>query len=643
MPWRSKPDDPLEDHNRLSPSPHPSSPSTNSPYRGYSRRTPETPDSLNASLCHRQDQDGSSGTESSSPLGWPRPATSQAPHDRSATAHLSSASSDRHLRQTPSAFVKQGSIELEPQHRSTVRAGPVRSTGRGTPKGPLPIQDQISLLKSVLRHDPFNCPIRRTTQVWECIGREQGIRARTCARRYDNIIQASISGQERTSGTDEQIATKKSILEQLFQMMNQPQALLRMQKKKRYRSEDADRRLLLEIIRLNPFGQKVGQVAKAWEDVRDALNMKVHSRQCIRRVNRMIKPYLVRDRMYNGDIPEAMREENDDLIKQVIDLMNVAGQEVSLDEEEEDDEGAEAGTVLRGDDSGTGVSDSEEQDDENYDGANNQLSCSPNQRNDVASHSSTCLSGQIYQSSSPWRPSIGLSKSLVPGVSMQQRSPTLNDRRDSQPWSPRHALDSHPYARTRNPSPTTRVPQHPLTSPARRSHSDSDNLGKKPIPLANGESHLRTVGTSDQPRWQDVENEQQSPDELVRQIYHELRSLQGSLGRLSQQQQQERDLRRSMSSSIFQLRSQLEQQQHHIWDLQYQLKRLPLPPSSVDCVRQEPGHQIEARRPLEKDRDGFYKREPAMPVFVSRVSSTFRHRERIDTPSPEETREESWR
>ncbi|KAF9542715.1 hypothetical protein EC957_001696 [Mortierella hygrophila] len=211
-------------------------------------------------------------------------------------------------------------------------------SARGTPKGPLPMDVQISLLSSVLRHDPFNCPIRRTTQVWECISREQGVRARTCARRYDNIIQASIAGRERPVGTEEQIAIKKKLLDQLFVMMNQPQALVRMQKKKRYRSEEADRQLLLETIRLNPFAQKMGQVAKAWEDVRDSLKMQVHARQCIRRVNRMIKPYQLRERMYHGSIPDDMKEENDELIKQVIQMMQASGQGGSLEDGEDDDD-----------------------------------------------------------------------------------------------------------------------------------------------------------------------------------------------------------------------------------------------------------------------------------------------------------------
>ncbi|KAG0317496.1 hypothetical protein BGZ99_006281 [Dissophora globulifera] len=227
-------------------------------------------------------------------------------------------------------------------------------SARGTPKGPLPIDVQISLLSSVLKHDPFNCAIRKTTKAWELISREQGIRARTCSRRFDNIIQASIAGRDRPVGTEEQQVTKKRLLEQLFEMMNQPQALKRMQKKRRYRSEDTDRRLLQETIRLNPFAQKVGQVAKAWEDVRDALNMKVHARQCIRRVNRMVKPYQLRERMYKGNIPDEMKEANDDLVKQVIQLMRLAGQGGSLDD----------ACNSNDEDSNSCISDSDEQDQE---------------------------------------------------------------------------------------------------------------------------------------------------------------------------------------------------------------------------------------------------------------------------------------
>ncbi|GJJ76725.1 hypothetical protein EMPS_09084 [Entomortierella parvispora] len=243
---------------------------------------------------------------------------------------------------------------------SSSSAPPFRiQSARGTPKGPLPIDVQISLLTSVLNHDPFNCAIRKTTQAWESISREQGIRARTCSRRFDNIIQASIGGRDRPVGTEQQQAAKKRLLEKLFEMMNQPQALKRMQKKRRYRSEDTDKQLLVETIRLNPFAQKVGQVAKAWEDVRDALKMKVHARQCIRRVNRMVKPYQLRERMYKGDIPEEMREANDDLVKHVIQLMRNAGQGPgALDE----------GCNSNDEDSASGMSDSEDQEDGEGDG-----------------------------------------------------------------------------------------------------------------------------------------------------------------------------------------------------------------------------------------------------------------------------------
>lgn len=152
---------------------------------------------------------------------------------------------------------------------------------------------------------------------------------------------------------------KKKLLDQLFVMMNQPQALVRMQKKKRYRSEEADRQLLLETIRLNPFAQKMGQVAKAWEDVRDALKMQVHARQCIRRVNRMIKPYQLRERMYHGNIPDEMKEENDELIKQVIQMMQASGQGGSLEEGDGEDDDEDIGHSNDDDDS---ASDSDDQD-----------------------------------------------------------------------------------------------------------------------------------------------------------------------------------------------------------------------------------------------------------------------------------------
>ncbi|KAG0275773.1 hypothetical protein BGZ95_008390 [Linnemannia exigua] len=257
-----------------------------------------------------------------------------------------------HQQQHPSQQQQQLPGSSIVKKESNPPTGPFRiQSARGTPKGPLPIDVQISLLTSVLQHDPFNCAIRKTTQAWESISREQGIRARTCSRRFDNIIQASIAGRDRPIGTEEQQATKKRLLEQLFEMMNQPQALKRMQKKRRYRSEDTDRQLLQETIRLNPFAQKVGQVAKAWEDVRDALKMKVHARQCIRRVNRMVKPYQLRERMYKGNIPEEMREANDDLVKQIINLMRQAGQGGTLDD----------GCNSNDEDSASFMSDSEDQ------------------------------------------------------------------------------------------------------------------------------------------------------------------------------------------------------------------------------------------------------------------------------------------
>ncbi|KAF9578256.1 hypothetical protein BGW38_006045, partial [Lunasporangiospora selenospora] len=281
------------------------------------------------------------------------PSTAATPNAPSAHSEHLPALAPRPPRTDESVFVKKESGSATPFRIQSAR---------GTPKGPLPIEVQVSLLTSVLQHDPFNCAIRKTTQAWELISREQGIRARTCSRRFDNIIQASISGRDRPVGTEEQQATKKRLLEQLFEMMNQPQALKRMQKKRRYRSEDTDRKLLMETIRLNPFAQKVGQVAKAWEDVRDALGMKVHARQCIRRVNRMVKPYLLRERMYRGNIPPEMREANDDLVRQVIQLMRSSGQTSLLDDVRNSND----------EDSGSGMSDSEDQEDADMDSPDKQ-------------------------------------------------------------------------------------------------------------------------------------------------------------------------------------------------------------------------------------------------------------------------------
>ncbi|KAG0052169.1 hypothetical protein BGZ83_002942 [Gryganskiella cystojenkinii] len=330
-------------HQRQSPLPPPSAPQQQQQSHASTHR-PHSQDSLPALAS--------------------RPLQQQLQHypteDEPGSRQSSSSSHPQHLyqnQQQPQPQSSSSSSQVtSPIKKEAVTPFPIQSA-RGTPKGPLPIDVQISLLSSVLNHDPFNCAIRKTTQAWESISREQGIRARTCSRRFDNIIQASIGGRDRPIGTEAQQATKKRLLEQLFEMMNQPQALKRMQKKRRYRSEDTDKQLLVETIRLNPFAQKVGQVAKAWEDVRDALKMKVHARQCIRRVNRMVKPYQLRERMYKGDIPEDMREANDDLVKQVIQLMRNAGQGPgALDEGE--------GCNSNDEDSASLMSDSEDQDDD---------------------------------------------------------------------------------------------------------------------------------------------------------------------------------------------------------------------------------------------------------------------------------------
>ncbi|KAF9938368.1 hypothetical protein BGZ65_012987, partial [Modicella reniformis] len=328
-------------------------------------------------------------------------------------------------------------------------------SARGTPKGPLPIHVQISLLSSVLKHDPFNCAIRKTTQAWEMISREQGIRARTCSRRFDNIIQASIAGRDRPVGTDEQQATKKKLLDQLFEMMNQPQALKRMQKKRRYRSEDTDKRLLQETIRLNPFAQKVGQVAKAWEDVRDALNMKVHARQCIRRVNRMVKPYLLRERMYKGNIPEEMREANDDLVKQVIQLMRMAGQGNTLDD----------ACNSNDDDSGSGMSDSEEQDDpdmesKGQDNAQEDDELEEDEDEDMGSPDGpdqrSALKSQdnaqpsATSPSTPTQPATRSASASASGLSSASATPAKRGR-------PRNSASSSQLNRPSSPIPTNRT------------------------------------------------------------------------------------------------------------------------------------------------------------------------------------------
>ncbi|KAG0287445.1 hypothetical protein BGZ96_008631 [Linnemannia gamsii] len=296
-------------------------------------------------------------------------------------------------------------------------------SARGTPKGPLPMNVQISLLSSVLRHDPFNCPIRRTTQVWECISREQGVRARTCARRYDNIIQASIAGRERPVGTDEQIVLKKKLLDQLFVMMNQPQALVRMQKKKRYRSEEADRQLLLETIRLNPFAQKMGQVAKAWEDVRDALKMQSESDD---------KALPVEGADVSWNIPDEMKEENDELIKQVIQMMQASGQGGSLEDGDGEDDEEDIGHSNDDDDS---ASDSDDQDEsQRHQSRSRQSSDGSRAKGDEADESSTRREQRVHhgirKSSSAMDVSVSprsLTQSLVQSPQTVARSPAASE------------------------------------------------------------------------------------------------------------------------------------------------------------------------------------------------------------------------
>lgn len=359
---------------------------------------------------------------------------------------------------------QQPAIKKEQPNQPT---GPFRiQSARGTPKGPLPIDVQISLLTSVLQHDPFNCAIRKTTQAWESISREQGIRARTCSRRFDNIIQASIAGRDRPIGTEEQQAAKKRLLEQLFEMMNQPQALKRMQKKRRYRSEDTDRQLLLETIRLNPFAQKVGQVAKAWEDVRDALKMKVHARQCIRRVNRMVKPYQLRERMYKGNIPEEMREANDDLVKQIITLMRQAGQGGTLDD----------GCNSNDEDSASFMSDSEDQE-EYMDGQreNAQEEDEDDEDEDMLSRSESeqRSSGQKKQddNSAPRSP-VGpanhtpSTQPTTPSLS----APTSSGTSSSTPATPaKRGRPRNPVPATTTTAPTAQIKRH-------SSHSSNDRI-----------------------------------------------------------------------------------------------------------------------------------------------------------------------
>ncbi|KAF9156692.1 hypothetical protein BG015_002487, partial [Linnemannia schmuckeri] len=392
---------------------------------------------------------------------YSQPHASHPYHSQQPYHHQQQQQHQQHHHQPP----QQTSIKKEQSNQAT---GPFRiQSARGTPKGPLPIDVQISLLTSVLQHDPFNCAIRKTTQAWESISREQGIRARTCSRRFDNIIQASIAGRDRPIGTEEQQATKKRLLEQLFEMMNQPQALKRMQKKRRYRSEDTDRQLLQETIRLNPFAQKVGQVAKAWEDVRDALKMKVHARQCIRRVNRMVKPYQLRERMYKGNIPEEMREANDDLVKQIIHLMRQAGQGGTLDD----------GCNSNDEDSASFMSDSEDQE-EFMDGQreNAQEEDEDDEDEDMLSRSESeqRSSGQKKQgdNSTPRSP-VGLAN---PTPSTQPTTPSLSAPASSGTSSSTPATPAK-RGRPRNPVPATTTPTATTAQVKRHSsHSSTDRV-----------------------------------------------------------------------------------------------------------------------------------------------------------------------
>ncbi|KAF9360748.1 hypothetical protein BGX26_007874 [Mortierella sp. AD094] len=484
-------------------------------------------------------------------------------------------------------------------------------SARGTPKGPLPIDVQISLLTSVLKHDPFNCPIRRTTQVWERISAEQGIRARTCARRYDNIIQASIAGRDRPVGTDEQIATKKRLLEQLILMMNQPQALVRMQKKRRYRSEDADRKLLLETIRLNPFSQKVGQVARAWEDVRDALGMTVHARQCIRRVNRMIKPYQLRERMYNGNIPEEMQEANDDLVKQVMQLMHQSGHGGSL----EDDVGQS-----NDDDSASGVSDSEEQDyaymdpearkrgqaDELEEEEDEDMS-SPKRIGHVRAGEHR-LTGSTAQGRSTAITALSSSRHTTPTRRVQPRHASYNsmDRKSSKErnmedttgFRPQSIWGSHPYSK--EAVFRTASGSYSQKSRSGRIHS-AEAVEMHEARTGGDESHLRPVKYANSNF-----GEGSHPGETDRNLYQtvlsEFHAVKEYLGRLDGQRQRDKDNQKAMYNMIERLHLQVQDQQRSIQDIQsqiqYRQQRSYLHSPSPQHQNRSPSHHSQQEQPL---------------------------------------------
>ncbi|KAG0039956.1 hypothetical protein BGZ82_005927 [Podila clonocystis] len=433
-------------------------------------------------------------------------------------------------------------------------AGPQIQSARSAPKGPLPIETQIQLLRSVLQHDPFNCPIRRTTQAWECIAREQGIRARTCARRFDNIMQASIAGRDRQTGTEEQVETKKALLEQLLVMMNQPQALVRMQKKRRYRSEEADRNLLLETIRLNPFGQKVGQVAKAWEDIRDALKMKVHARQCIRRVNRMIKPYQLRERMYKGNIPEEMQEGNDELIKQVIQLMKAGGSS-ALEEEGEEEDGYNSNGSSR-DDTG---SDSDFQDE-----AYQRMDEDEDQdvsRTDRVQRASEVIDPRAYPSSAS-------------GVTHSTARPFAKTTPPNSAWASSERSGrterGHGHGNTTIPGNGAIGGYSTFSyTPERRNDAKEFTAPPPPHPSSfSGES-----ASSRFPFFPAALDELQSTStQLYATILGEFRAVKRFMDQLDDQRQRDKHNQRSMMHMIEKLQYQMRQNQRQIEDMQSQLE-----------------------------------------------------------------------
>ncbi|KAF9965184.1 hypothetical protein BGZ70_005300 [Mortierella alpina] len=501
---------------------------------------------------------------------------------------------------------EQSSTSSSNSNTSALRTYPA---ARITVKGPLPIDVQIKLLSNVLRHDPFNCPIRRTTQVWECIAKEQGMRARTCARRFDNIIQACIAGRERAMGTEEQIATKKQLLEQLLEMMNQPQAKVRMQKKRRYRSEKADRQLLLETIRFNPFAQKIGQVAKAWEDVRDALNMKVHSRQCIRRVNRIVKPYLLRERMYKGDIPEEMQEENDDLVKQVLQLMHQSGQADSLEDEEGNSNDEESAI--------SGGSETDDQDDpfmvtEAHHRRN------PSQQKDSDKDSTMMASSSTQIASSTLSPLRLTSDSPVSGAASltpttmvttapsssssasrqgrarrpRQGSPESQKKRipldpPEPEFRPQRIWGSHPYSRevlSRSSSASSRVVH---TTHVRSSSEHEPALIRSPLSESVQRPTLpsptvSSISTAAQSHGALTSREgsvslagNEASTQMYRAILGEFQVVKRYFSQLEGQRQRDKDNQKALYTMMERMQQQMQQQQRSIEELQQHLRLQP--------------------------------------------------------------------